>query len=169
MFVFDIERDVRDVVVSSYYDMRNRHGYTGSFARYYWREGRFTADWVSRYHALWRNAGPRFCMVSYEGLHEDFASEIERIAEVLGLSPDPKRIEQLRQQTSIGSLRKRYEDQPLYQGDRFFRKGVVGDWRNHFDAAMTRDIEHIEAHGIGPLDWRRLLRRASVVLPNRSR
>ena len=164
VFVFGIERNIRDVVVSAYHDTRNRHGYSGSFSDYYWREGRFTADEVIRYHRVWRGAGPRFCMASYEALHGDFASEARRIGATLGIAIEQERAEALREQTSIGRLRKRYADEALYRGERFFRKGVVGDWQNHFDPAMVRDIERIESSGIGPLDWRGWRRRISAEL-----
>jgi hypothetical protein len=164
VLVFDIERNIRDVVVSSYYDKRNRHGYEGSFRHYYWKFGRFVADEVIRYHSIWRDAGPRFCMISYEGLHEDFASEVTRIGSVLGLQLDEPRIQELHDKTSLGTLRKKYKEQPLYEGDRFFRKGVVGDWENHFDPAMVRDMENIERHGIGSLDWRAFVRKAGRTL-----
>jgi hypothetical protein len=88
-------------------------------------------------------------------LHADFAHEATRICATLGLSLDAESIQTLREKTTIGSLRKRYQDEALYEGDKFFRKGVVGDWKNHFDASMTKDIEHIETNGIGTLDrWR---------------
>jgi len=166
VFVFDIERNVRDVVVSAYYDARNRHGYAGSFAEYYWREGRFTADEVIRYHGVWRDSGPRFCMISYEGLHEDFAAEVSRIGETLGMAIDDEQAESLREQTSLGQMRKRYNNEDLYRGNRFFRKGVIGDWQNHFDAAMTRDIERIEAKGVRSFDWRWLKRRMTSGMRN---
>lgn len=163
VFVFDIERDVRDMVVSAYYDECNRNGYQGDFAGYYWNTGRFVADEVIRYHATWKNSGERFCMVSYEGLHADFAGEVRRIASTLKLTLDTHAVTALQEKTSIVSLRTRYQDENLYKGDRFFRKGVVGDWKNHFDAAMTKDIGNIEANGIGPLDRRYLTKKFSRV------
>lgn len=164
VFVFDIERNARDMVVSSYYDECNRNGYKGDFPEYYWGIGRYVADQVIRYHATWRDAGKHFCMVSYEGLHADFAGEVTRIATTLGLPLDAEGIEALREKTSIGSLRKSYQDEALYEGDKFFRKGVVGDWRNHFDRTMTKDIERIETKGIGALDHRLMGKRCRNVL-----
>lgn len=164
VYVFDIERQVRDMVVSAYFDARNRNGYDGSFSHYYWSEGRYLADDVIRYHALWRDVGPKTCTVSYEGLHMDFGREVSRLASVLGITLDDERVDKLRQDTSLGQLRKRYRDEPLYEGDKFFRKGVVGDWENHFDPSMTRDIASIEQRGIRPLDRHALLRRGRRVL-----
>ena len=167
VFVFDIERDVSDMTVSSYYDECNRHGYEGSFSDYYWSTGRYVANDVIRYHAIWRSAGSRFYMTSYEGLHANFADEVTRIANTLGLTLDAETIGKLQEKTSISSLRKRYQDEDLYKDEKFFRKGIVGDWKNHFDMAMTKDIARIKARGIGPLDrhtlamkLRRILHRA---------
>lgn len=169
VYVFDIERGIRDVVVSAYHDARNRQGFEGSFSRYYWRSGRYLADHVIRYHQAWRNAGPRVCVISYEKLHQDFATEVRRIAGTLGQSLDDAQLAELKANTSLRQLRKHYEDQPLYQGERFFRKGIVGDWKAHFDQQALGDIERIERQGIGPLDWRRLLRTVEDAVRRRAR
>lgn len=164
VFVFDIERNIRDVVVSAYYDARNRHGYDGSFRDYYWNSGRYIADSVIRYHAVWMEAGPGCCIVSYESLHADFNSEVAKIGKTLGLDLSESRLDQLREATSLKQLRKNYQDQPLYKGDRFFRKGTTGDWENHFDPGMIRDIDRIEDRGIGMFDLHRLLKQAGGLL-----
>lgn len=164
VYVFDIERDVRDMVVSAYYDDCNRNGYRGTFTDHYWDRGRYLADDVTRYHAAWRNAGDKFCMVSYEGLHEDFAGQVGHIAKTLGIDLEASTISDLQEKTSIGSLRKRYQDEALYKDDKFFRRGVVGDWQNHFDEAMTADIAAIAKHGIGSLDRRLLGKKLRRVL-----
>jgi hypothetical protein len=35
----------------------------------------------------------------------------------------------------------------------FYRKGIVGDWKNHFDPEMLDDIGRIEQRGLGLLEW----------------
>lgn len=164
VFVFDIERDVRDMVVSSYYDDCNRNGYQGSFREHYWEHGRYLAYDVIRYHDNWRNSGDHFLMVSYEGLHNDFAAQVRPIAAMLGVELDDQAVEQLREKTSMGSLRKRYQDESLYKDDKFFRKGQVGDWQNHFDAEISADILAIEKKGIGQFDRRLLGKKLRDVL-----
>ena len=152
VYLFDIERDPRDVVVSNFYHDRFRNGYEGSFEQYYWERGREVAASLSRYHALWRDAGPRSYVSSYEELHRDFASEVARIAGVMRLQPSPEEIEGIREKTTIGSLRAKYQDDPRYQGEKFFRKGEIGDWQNHFEGRLLRDVEKVMHEGIGPLD-----------------
>ncbi len=164
VFVFDIERDVRDMVVSSYYDDCNRNGYPGSFQDHYWEHGRYIADDVTRYHDRWRGAGERFLMISYEGLHQDFASQVAPIARMLSVELSTEAMAVLQEKTSMGSLRKRYQNEELYKDDKFFRKGVVGDWENHFDAAIASDIESIVRKGIGAFDRRLLGKKLRRVL-----
>ena len=164
VYVFGIEREIRDVVVSAYYDECNRNGFKGTFNEYYWHAGRYLADDVIRYHAVWRNAGTRICTISYEGLHSDFANEIVPLVQTLGQSLDAQAIESLREQTSMKKLRQRYQDEPLYEGDKFFRKGVTGDWKNHFDDAMSRDIERIERQGLSAFDRRLLIRKGQQLV-----
>ncbi len=86
VYVFDIERDARDVAVSHYYHERFRNGYDGTFEEFYWSVGRKTIASLSRYHALWRGENPRFYVSSYDRLHNDFHSELDRIAAVVGVA-----------------------------------------------------------------------------------
>ena len=44
IFIFDIERDLRDVVVSAYYQHCRRTTFRGSFETYYWKWGRLVAN-----------------------------------------------------------------------------------------------------------------------------
>lgn len=164
VFVFDIERDPRDVVVSHYYHERLRNGYEGEFTDFYWTTGRETASRLSRYHELWRNAGPRAYVASYEKLHREFETEVRRIASVLGTSVSAERAAAIREKTSIAALRKDYEKEPRFQGDKFFRKGTIGDWENHFDARMLRDIERIRRGGIARIDLPKIRYRLSLML-----
>jgi len=162
--VLDIARDVRDVVVSAYYDARNREGLTAPFEEYYWRSGRELADALTRYHELWKTDGERVLQVSYERLQTDFANELRSIAGLLGVELSPQRADEIKTATSMSSLKERYKEDEFYRDDRFFRKGIVGDWHNHFTSRMALDIERIERRGLSPLDWRRLMYRAQTLL-----
>jgi hypothetical protein len=152
VYVFDIERDPKDVIVSHYFHETFRNGFQGSFQDFYWSIGRVDVAKLCRYHALWRDAGPRVYISSYERLHADFSAEVTRIAEVLGLSLSDAVINEIREKTSLDRLRKDYQSEPRFEGEKFFRKGVIGDWKNHFDDQMLRDIRRIEKRGIRLLD-----------------
>ena len=153
VFVFDIERDIRDVVVSGYfYEMRRRSPEEREgFQRYYWTEGRYLADLVRNYHNVWREAPrDRSFLVSYNRLKTDFAGEVLRMGQFLGLDLSDEQFGIIRDATSMDSLRRKYDD----DGDiKFFRKGAVGDWVNHFRGPEINDIKAIETLGIGGLGF----------------
>jgi hypothetical protein len=157
VYIFDIERDPRDVVVSSYYDARNRFGYDQPFLKFYWTNGRELVAKLMAYHELWRNSGVRCHVASFEGLKNTFPSDVRGIAGTLHITLSDEEIEQLYEDTNMDKLRKKYANQELYAGDKFFRKGIVGDWGNHFDNRSLNDLESILKSGISPLDLRHVL------------
>ena len=161
VYVFDIERDPRDVVVSNYYHDSFRNDYEGSFEEYYWSRGRYVAAELSSYHDLWRNGSPRFYISSYEGLHQNFSDEVRKIAAIMGISPSDEFIDELRSRTSLTTLRREYKDDKRYQGKKFFRKGEVGDWKNHFNPKMLRDIQLMQEKGLSSLDRRAIAKRVT--------
>jgi len=156
VYIFDIERDPKDVVVSNYYHDCFRNDYIGSFEKYYWSRGRFVAEQLAGYHSLWADCGQRAYTTSYEGLKNNFEPEAKAIAAVLGIELSDAAASEIKTNTSIDSLRKNYRDDKRYQGEKFFRKGEVGDWKNHFDSKMLADIKSIQDKGIRRLDKGRL-------------
>lgn len=133
--VLNITRDLRDMIVSAYYHVRRVEHYEGDFARYYWETGRSTMLNVQRYHRLWNTGSPQVYTASYERLHSDFSGQVREIAAFLGVPATDVQIAGLRSETSLDALRARYGEDNA--NDKFFRKGVVGDWQNH----LTPDIE----------------------------
>lgn len=74
---------------------------------------------------------PWLAYVKYEELLEDCAAHLSRIVETLsGREPEPWRVEMAVEKYSIA----RQTGRKAGQEDRshFIRKGVAGDWRNHF-------------------------------------
>lgn len=137
--VLNITRDLRDMIVSAYFHARRVDGFDGDFAAYYWEIGRNTMLSVAAYHRLWRVSSQRVFTASYERLHADFAGQVREIAAFLGVTAPDERIAALRDTTSLDALRSRYGEAEA--GEKFFRKGVVGDWRNHLTPEIEADID----------------------------
>ena len=157
--VFCMTRDSRDVIVSAYYhDLRKKH-FDGSFAQYYWDEGRAILPRLRLYQSTWSEPHPQVERTSFEALKSDFPGEVTRIARLFGLAPDAAAIERIREETSLGALREKYQDAPSHRTAEadFFRKGETGDWRNHFDDKILADHDRICRNGISPLDRHHLL------------
>lgn len=157
-------RDSRDVIVSAYYHDQRKGRFDGSFKQYYWREGRMILPRLMRYRDTWSEPHDQLTATSFEALKSDFATEVANIASLLGLSPDAAEIERIRQETSLESLRDKYQDAPSHRTAEadFFRKGEIGDWQNHFDDKILSDHDRVCRHGISPLDPHHLLARAKL-------
>jgi hypothetical protein len=135
--VLNIKRDLRDVVVSAYYHYRREEGLEVPFERYYWNRGRYVAERVREYHDVWNVSSSQVHVASFEKLKKSFAEECDRIGDFLGYDLSAAQIQNVKDETSIESLRKRYDN------DDFFRKGERGDWQNHLTTRMEEDISRI--------------------------
>jgi hypothetical protein len=78
----------------------------------------------------------------------DPRAAIERVAEFLGetaavVARDPALLQRILEQSSFRGMR---ENQARWSSERpaempaFVRKGIVGDWRNHFSPAQARRL-----------------------------
>lgn len=153
VLVLDIRRDLRDVVVSSYYHQRARGRAGDDFARFYWSQGRYFANGVANHHRRWR--GHTAVTIGYEALVDDFGAEASKIAACLGSEAGEVELEAIRKRVGLSELKERYAETgvALMESAKFFRRGVPGDWKTHLDDAMLEDVAAIEARGL-PLSER---------------
>ncbi|GBC62208.1 hypothetical protein DENIS_3177 [Desulfonema ishimotonii] len=147
-------RDGRDVLVSWYYHCLFVHEYGNErIVRRTRRELAFESYENIRAnlprfieYAFTRQPNPHFSWtdfvgkwagrrdvihVRYEDIHSDTAGELRRIIlELGGRSVSPKTAEQIAREFSFA----RQSREGRSRGKSFLRKGIVGDWRNHFSA-----------------------------------
>ena len=134
-----IIRDGRDVVVSGWrYNLKwnpaaiEQHNLT--FDQCAAAYGEAWRNRVETAQAFGRTNPDRYLEVRYETLHDEAAAEIGRMLTFLGVEAGPEAIAACRTAGSFETLsggRTRGDENEAS----FFRKGIVGDWRNHFDAA----------------------------------
>ncbi len=142
--VLNITRDLRDVVVSAYHYERLKGKHPDlDFKQYYWKLGRHTAHFVTHYNRLWATVGNSFA-ANYETLHSDFLAEVRRVMNFLGVDVSDDAIARARGETSLDQMRAKYNQLSADGKMQFYRKGVVGDWQEHFDETMLADIARIE-------------------------
>jgi len=133
-------RDGRDGAVSGWAQLHrlNEAGQFDSFAHYaeYFAE----SHWKSYIHRA-RQAGAsmpgRFHELQYESLLEDPLTETQRMLRFLEVAADDAATQACVDAASFNKLsggRKAGEE----QRDSHFRKGVAGDWTNHFDEQALR-------------------------------
>ncbi len=150
--VLDIQRDLRDVLVSHYHHMRRPGRVKGDFSSYYWSVGRYKAQQLLRYHGLWAVDSPRVHVASFNGLKTRFRDEVKAMGSFLGVALGDERIGEIREATSLGRLREEWGEAGKGEEERFFRKGGTGDWRDYLDQEMLRDLSTIQEEGLRGMD-----------------
>ncbi len=139
-------RDLRDVAVSNYFYVRNTpwHPEYPLYAPLPLQEGLrvFSERTLPAYAAWvrsWRdNRDPEASlMLRYEDMLADARGSLTRIAALFGLDDSLETIGGIVEAHSFERMsggRERGQD----DAKAFVRKGVAGDWRNHFDDALRR-------------------------------
>lgn len=144
-------RDLRDVAVSSYFYVRNTpwHPEHGLYKDVDIHAGlrEFSkktlpayADWVRSWH---ENRDPdNSVIVRYEDLLEDDAGVLRRIAKLFELDDSDETIERITAANSFGAMSGGRSKGESNQSA-FARKGVAGDWVNHFDDELKELYKEI--------------------------
>jgi hypothetical protein len=133
-------RDGRDACISGWFHLK-RQGRSGQFASLADYADYFAEHHWVPYIAAARGAGgrlpDRYHEIRYESLHADPHTETGRLLRFLGIDASEEMVHACVEGASFEKLaggRSRGEE----DASSFFRKGVVGDWREHFDAAAER-------------------------------
>lgn len=148
VYVLDIRRDIKDVLVSHYYHLQRQRKIRTKFSRYYWTLGRFKAHQIKQYHRIWGVDSPQIYVSSFEQLKTNFEEEVRNIGRFLGLDLSDAKLRWLEEQTTIEQLRKQNREEDKPEGERFFRRGAVGDWKDHFDEKALEDLQRIKEEGL---------------------
>jgi hypothetical protein len=148
--ILNITRDLRDTVVSHYYHLMRERSLSLGFPTYYWTVGRLKAYELVRYHDVWNQLSPQLYVSSFERLKGDFVGETRLITQFLGFDLTEDRIRDIQRDTSIERMRAKHEEEGDLERAAFFRKGEIGDWKNHLNERMLRDLDRISRRGLDP-------------------
>ena len=83
---------------------------------------------------------PNVLFLKYEDLKKDLRANVKTIADFLGCSVDEATIQKIAQATTIDSMK---ANSTLWTEQHFLRKGVVGDWKNHFTPAQSEALDAV--------------------------
>lgn len=110
----------------------------------------------SQFLDSWLNR-PGICLVRYEDCLADSEAQLAGIIRFLDDPLDLERLSRTVEQTSFAAVTKEKYGESREAGEadntKFHRKGVAGDWRNHFNESSCRLIEMIEGRSLRRLGY----------------
>nr|XP_006135300.1 sulfotransferase 6B1-like isoform X1 [Pelodiscus sinensis] len=80
-------------------------------------------------------------LITYEDLKENLTSGLKQIAEFFGFSPTAEQIQSIADRGNFQAMREKSQEIYGPIGPVLFRKGVVGDWKNLFSDAQSKEMD----------------------------
>ncbi|XP_012875591.1 PREDICTED: estrogen sulfotransferase-like [Dipodomys ordii] len=150
-------RNAKDVATSYYYFflMVTEYPDPDSFSNFVERfmEGQVPyGSWYDHVKAWWeKRNNPQMLFVFYEDMKEDIRKEVMKLMKFLGRKPSEELVDKIIKHTSFQEMKNNPatnytmlpEDMMNQTVSPFMRKGISGDWKNHFTVAMN---ERFDAH-----------------------
>ena len=148
-----VARNPKDVAISTYFHNQSKGGYEGAWEEHF--QLFLTSDvGCGPYfdHVLpWWQASQkdnRILFLKYEDMKHDHAENVARLASFLDLQADSRLIDTVVALSSFKSMTSnettnfdwvpQKADKPKH-----FRKGDIGDWRNHFSAEQSQQMDNL--------------------------
>ena len=148
-----VARNPKDVAISTYFHNQSKLGYEGTWEEHF--QLFLTGDvGFGPYfdHVLpWWQASQkeqRILFMKYEDMKHDHAGSVLRLASFLDLQADPQLIDTVVTLSSFQSMTSnettnfdwipQKADKPKH-----FRKGDIGDWRNHFSLEQSQQMDDL--------------------------
>ena len=149
-----IVRNPKDVVVS-YYHFESGQAWTGGYSgpwEHWFKmflEGKLQrGDWFNHVLSWWehRNAD-NILFLKYEDLRKAFDVELRKIANFLGYPLSPELAQQIADQTAFKNMKhnKFSNMNEAFDPESFFRKGVIGSWKDQFTVAQNEQFDALYA------------------------
>ncbi|XP_077595636.1 sulfotransferase 1C1-like isoform X2 [Stigmatopora nigra] len=153
--VIYVARNAKDTLVSYYYfhhinQMIPKPGPWEDFVHNFMRGEVAWGSWYDHVKAFWEARQKRnILFLFYEDMQENPRREVERIMNYLDLSISNDVLDHIVEQTSFKNMKdnpmanyafvpKEAFDQSTHK---FMRKGVVGDWENHFTTEQSAEFD----------------------------
>ncbi|XP_078094074.1 amine sulfotransferase-like [Mustelus asterias] len=151
-----VARNPKDVIVSSYHF----HKYSRflktpkdfqDFVEQFVEGNVFYGSWFDHIRDWYSHKDElNFLFVTYEEMQKDLRSVIEKVASFLNKKLDAGTLESILDQCTFNSMKENpqtnYQDvSGMFYSDKgsFYRKGIVGDWKNHFLVSQNEWFDSI--------------------------
>lgn len=165
-----ITRNPKDVAVSFYHHMNHTHHLTFNLDWNEYFESFLKGDvlfgsWFDHVLEWWKQKdADNILFMRYEDMKMDLPGSVKRISQFMGYSLEESVIDTIAEQCTIESMRAdplgNPDEYPPFKAvvdksTSFLRKGIVGDWKNHFsDEQSSRfDAEYAKRMAGSGLDF----------------
>uniref|UniRef100_A0A3Q2NTV6 Sulfotransferase n=2 Tax=Fundulus heteroclitus TaxID=8078 RepID=A0A3Q2NTV6_FUNHE len=149
-----VARNAKDTAVSYFHfgRMNHVHPETGDwscFLQNFIKGNMVFGSWYQHVNAWWdkKQTYSNIHYMFYEDLIQDSGREIDRLCSFLGLSPTTEQKEHVRAKATFDNMKQNkitnFSTLPLMNQSvsSFYRKGAVGDWKNHFTVAQNEQFD----------------------------
>jgi hypothetical protein len=148
-----VARNPKDVAISTYFHNQSKLGYEGTWEEHF-REFLNGDVGFGPYfgHILpWWQASQqdqRILFMKYEAMKLDHAGNVAKLASFLGLQADRQLVETVVTLSSLKSMTSNENTNFNWIPQRadvpkHFRKGEIGDWRNHFSTQQSQQMDDL--------------------------
>ena len=145
-------RNPKDVVVSDFHYAKGMKftSYKGTFEEYlglFMRGELSHGFWYDHVLGWWTNRGrPNVLLISYESLILEFKGTVTKIADFLGLKITEEIFQLVLEYTKFDSVKiNKFVNKSIIpwnpDSPAFIRKGIIGDWKNHFTQKQNKEFE----------------------------
>lgn len=146
-----VTRNPKDVMVSYYKFLKNTMKLIdGSFQDFFedFLEDKLEyCPMMEHVLGFWENQSEDLLFITYEAMKADFKGVARKVASFLGKNPSEADLDKLEAHCSFGAMKSNdmvnFKAAGFMDGD-FMRKGIVGDWKNHFTPEMNQKLRQFE-------------------------
>jgi hypothetical protein len=165
--VIVILRNPKDTLVSYFHFYNTRQGFEpiptfSKFFEMFKEKNLVFGDWFDHANGWFGNRTlENFHVICYEDMKADHAGSVRRLADFLGKDLTEDQVQRIVDHTSLKSMKGRKsakmgsEDAKAVVDESksaFVRKGVVGDWKNHFSQEESHYINDLLKEACLPYD-----------------
>ncbi|XP_029031498.1 sulfotransferase 6B1 [Betta splendens] len=84
---------------------------------------------------------PRVMIITYEDMKQDLNAGIRQVSGFFGCSLTESQVQQIAENSTFRAMKENSSKSHGVVADAIFRKGEVGDWKNHFSPEQSREMD----------------------------
>lgn len=161
--IIHLIRNPKDVAVSYFHHLKQYASQEFTFARFL--QGYTTDNYMTSHQWTYLEQMAQFCTthpdhpvltIAYEELKKDTVAVLREMAKFLEIPCDEELFQEIVSACTIDKLKSQYATRKLPQNLQssapggkkleFYRKGIVGDWKNHFTVAQSEEFDEFIKH-----------------------